>query len=286
MPRADVTVQTSERAAGGYRVYARHCLPASPPVAEVVVAHGMVVAGRGSLPLAAALAGRGCRVHLPDLPGFGRSAKPRRALDVAGLGAVLAEWTAGLGDGPVVLVGNSFGTQVAAAAAQSPGLASAVVLVSPTIDARFRRGWASRLPGGRPGGPPREGRAARLQAVLVDRLVPDEAEAPGPTLRRLIVSEYLAAGPARALSTYRHALRDDLRRWVAGIGAPVVVIRAGADGLVSPAWAEAVAASAGRATLREVPGLPHDGQFERPEALADAVVDAVAALDAQERLVP
>ena len=269
-------VRTSETRVGPYRVYARHCLPASPAAAELVLVHGMVVAGRGTLPLARALARRGFLVHLPDLPGFGRSDRPRRALDVAGLGAVLAEWAGGLGPGPVGLVGNSFGTQVAAAAAGRPGLASTVVLVSPTIDARFRRGWAGRLPAGRPGGPPRQGWRGRLRRAVVDRLVPDEAAPASLSLGNLLVCEYLAAGLGRALSTCRHALRDELTRSVEQIAEPVAVIRAGDDGLVSAAWAETVARAAGRGSVREVPHVGHDSQFDQPDVLADAVVAAGA----------
>lgn len=276
--RGSVSVRTTEVPAGGYRIYARHLLPSVDPGGgpPVVVVHGMVLAGRGTLPLARALAARGFTVHLPDLPGFGRSAKPRRALDVPGLGTALADWIGAMALGPAVLLGNSFGTQVAAAAAGRHGLASAVVLVAPTIDVRYRRGWATRLPAGRPGGPARAGALGWLQARLVDRLVPADPSPPVRDLRSLIVSEYLAAGPARALSTYRHALRDDLADRVGGIPVPLTVVRGERDGLVSPAWAERVAAAAPEGRLVVVPGVDHDGQFNRPDALADAVRSALA----------
>ncbi|HET9078085.1 MAG TPA: alpha/beta fold hydrolase [Acidimicrobiales bacterium] len=270
-----VGVETDVGTSGGYRIYARCLRPAVAPAATIVVVHGMVVAGRGTLPLARALARQGFVVHVPDLPGFGRSAKPARALDVAGLGGALAGWVRDRVGGPVTLVGNSFGTQVAArAAADSPGLASAVVLVAPTIDARFRRRWAEHLPAGPPAPSPPPVASHPLRDRLVDRLVPDEADPAGLSLRRLVVSEYLAAGPARALSTYRHALRDDLVRTVGRIDSPVVVVRGGSDGVVSPGWARQVAAAAPRGVWVDVPGADHDGQFHAPELLAATVVHA------------
>jgi pimeloyl-ACP methyl ester carboxylesterase len=272
-----VEVRVSEVTAGGYRVYARRLAEGGAAGQTLVLVHGMVVAGRGIFPLARELAGRGYVVHLPDLPGFGRSAKPRRALDVPGLGRALAAWMRARAIAPAVLVGNSFGTQVAAAtAAGGPGLGpDGVVLVAPTIDPRFRGTWTRLLPPGLPGGPPWDGPAARVRRRLIDQLIPDEAVPERRSLRCLIGSEYLAAGPVRALSTYRHALRDDLTSWVRRIEAPVTVVRGDSDRLASRCWAEAVAATAASGRVVEVAGVDHDGQFHRPAELADALAVAL-----------
>lgn len=278
-PVGAARVETHVDASGEYRIYARRLVPTAAQAATVVLVHGMVLAGRGTMPLARALARRGLVVHVPDLPGFGRSEKPDRALDVTALGRALAGWVPRQADGPVILLGNSFGTQVAAAAAAlRPGLVSTLVLLAPTIDARFRGRWVARLPPGRAASSA-GGRSCGLRRLLVDRLVPDEPDPEGTSLRRLVASEYLAAGPARAVSTYRHALRDDLIETVRGVGEPVLVVRGGSDSLVSPAWANDVAAAAPDGRLIEVHGVDHDGQFNAPHLLADAVADALGLRD-------
>lgn len=179
------------------------------------------------------------------------------------------------------MVGNSFGTQVAAAAVAGGCNVSKLVLVSPTIDARFRAGWVSLLPPGRPAAGVRHGMIARFQDRLVDLLVADDGLPGGMSLRHLLVSEYLAAGPSRALSTYRHALRDDLLASLGGTDSPLVVVRGALDRFVSPAWARAVASAGRPGKLVELDGVDHDGQFKQPARLAGAVVDAVGSGQSQ-----
>lgn len=238
-----------------------------------MLVHGMVVAGNGTLPLARELVARGFSVHIPDLPGFGRSEKPRRALDVDGLADSLAGWIATCGLLRAGLLGNSFGTQVAAAVAERlGGGAGPVSLLSPTIDRRFRRGWAERLPPGRPGGGHTRGLPGWLKRQAVDRLVAGDDRAEETSLGRLIVTEYAAAGPPRALSTYRHALRDDIAGRLPLLQSPVLVLRGELDRLVSRNWAASLAELACGSYL-EISGVGHDAQYHRPASVADALID-------------
>lgn len=73
------------------------------------------------------------RVVSPDLPGFGASPPmPGRTHDVAGYAAVIAGLIRQLAAGPVVLLGHSFGSIIAARiAATEPALVSSLVLVNP-----------------------------------------------------------------------------------------------------------------------------------------------------------
>lgn len=258
---------------GSFRVRGRHLRPDSQPVGSVVLVHGMVVAGTGMLPLARELAARRFEVHLPDLPGFGRSDKPRRALDVDGLADAVVGWISACGLEGSSVLGNSFGTQVAAAAVERMGEKTGpLALLSPTIDERFRHGWTRILPPGRPGGPPAGGMLGWVQRRASELLVVPDDRSDDVSLRRLVISEHLAAGPARALSTYRHALRDDLAERLPRLRTPVLVLRAENDRLVSREWAASLARLA-HAPYAEVPGVDHDAQFRRPEAVADSVID-------------
>ena len=248
--------------------------PSSPPV---VLVHGMVVAGRGMAPLAGALARRGFAVHVPDLPGFGRSDATRHARDVGALASSLAGWLDRSGLGGAAMLGNSFGTQVAAAAvADARAAVSRLVLLSPTIDPRLRRTWPRLLPPGHGDCHERRRRRSPWRAVH-DALVPEAVPDGDATLRSLVVREYLAAGPARVVSTYRHALRDDIAPRMAHLGVPVLVVRATEDRFATASWVRALAASAPDGTHAEMPGVDHDGQFNAPDRVADTVAGYLAA---------
>jgi 2-hydroxy-6-oxonona-2,4-dienedioate hydrolase len=77
----------------------------------VVLLHGLGVSGRYMMPTAERLAVH-YKVFVPDLPGFGRSDKPRHALGVPALADLLSAWLDGLGIGEAVFLGNSLGCQV------------------------------------------------------------------------------------------------------------------------------------------------------------------------------
>jgi pimeloyl-ACP methyl ester carboxylesterase len=110
------------------------------PCTTVVLLHGWGLAHSSYGRAAKALAARGFRVLVPDLPGFGRSSElPLRDLSIDGfarsLGGFLAEVNARERDGgseaePVHIVGHSFGGAVAARLAYDmPELVASVVLV-------------------------------------------------------------------------------------------------------------------------------------------------------------
>ncbi len=79
--------------------------------APVVLVHGLGVSSRYMRPLARHLA-TDLRVHAPDLPGFGRSGKPRRVLSIPELADWLAAWMEAAGLRRAALVGNSLGCEI------------------------------------------------------------------------------------------------------------------------------------------------------------------------------
>jgi pimeloyl-ACP methyl ester carboxylesterase len=236
----------------------------------------MIVASRSLAPVATELCRRGFAVWVPDLPGFGRSQRPRRALGVNGLADAVAAWISTLGVQPCAVVGNSFGTQVAAALVQRhPGVATRLALVAPTIDAHLRR-WAvpRLLPA--PEDPPGQLAAVSdgaARRALRGLLIPEDAIDGGehPSLRSLILSEYALVGPARVLSTYRWALVDDLEARMAAIHVPVLVARGSQDGLVSPEWAARLAGRTPKGRYREMADVDHDAEFKAPVTVADTL---------------
>src|SRR5215213_12031128 len=98
----------------GLSMYARFSVePRLESRPAVVLVHGLVVSSRYMIPVAERLASY-YRVYAPDLPGFGKSAKPPRALDMPELADFLDAWMQAISLESAVLIGNSMGCQVIA----------------------------------------------------------------------------------------------------------------------------------------------------------------------------
>jgi pimeloyl-ACP methyl ester carboxylesterase len=219
--------------------------PASAP--DVVLVHGLGCSHRYLQPLAAALA-PGLRACAVDLPGFGRTPGPRRALGIRGLSTALGEWLRASGRGGAPLVANSMGCQVVAdLAVHAPELLGPVVLIGPTMD-----------------------RHARSPLRHAARLVLDCLREP-PSLTPLLVHDYLRAGPRRFALTFAHALADPVERHVTAIPTPAVVVRGSRDAIVSRRWAAELAAAAPDGRLVEVPGQPHALNYAAPEPVVQVL---------------
>jgi pimeloyl-ACP methyl ester carboxylesterase len=155
---------------------------AATPLPTVVLVHGQVVSSRYMEPLAEVLAER-ARVFVPDLPGFGLSAKPAVTLGMTSLAKYLAEWMGALSLPKAVVVGNSLGCQVAVElAVRHPERVSHLVLQGPTMD------WRARAPAPQV--------ARWLRAALHER----------PKLNLVMLMDLFSAGTRRAIGTFRMAL--------------------------------------------------------------------------------
>jgi 3-oxoadipate enol-lactonase len=159
--------------------------PGSGASPTVWVLHSLLADAGSCGPLAAALAGR-FRVVVPDLPGFGGSA------GAAGLEAVAARVAAAIAEdaaahGPVVLIGNGYGSFVALLVAlRRPGVVGRLVLAG--TGAAFSE----------PGRAAFRGMAAAAEAKGLAAIA-DVA------MRRLFAPEFQAAHPA--LMAERRGLR-------------------------------------------------------------------------------
>ncbi len=233
---------------GAWRLYARvSAAPAPGGAPPVVLVHGLGVSSRYMVPLARRLA-PDYPVYAPDLPGFGRSDKPARALALPALADALAAWLAAAGLERPVLLGNSLGCQVIVQCAlRHPGRLARAILVGPTLDPRARtvrqQGWR----------------------LLVDAF----REAPSEPL--IAIRDYWRAGPRRVWATLRGALRVPVEEHLRRVAVPTLVVRGGRDPIVPQRWAEEVARLLPCGRLVVVPGAPHAVNYSAPEALARAI---------------
>ena len=104
----------------------------NPPDAPAMLhLHGFGLSGRYLLPTAERLQDE-FRTYVPDLPGFGRSTKPLKPLDVPGLAHAAARFMDDREIDSATLVGNSMGCPVILEFAHHyPGRIDRAVLVSP-----------------------------------------------------------------------------------------------------------------------------------------------------------
>lgn len=195
-------------------------------------------------------------VIAPDLPGYGRSAGPKAALDID----ALADWTARLLDDLSVarahVAGNSMGCQVALALARRhPDRVGGLVLIGPTQGVVVPA-WRYIL------GTMADGlREPILYAGVLPRM-------------------YLQMGPVRFVSTLRKMLRDDTLGHAAAVRAPCLVVRGGGDSIVPDASARRLADALPCGIYARIAGSAHAVQFNRPDSFIQTTLAFLAGTEA------
>jgi pimeloyl-ACP methyl ester carboxylesterase len=189
------------------------------------------------------------RTRLPAfvvrLPGMGLTAA------VPTLDELADRLIAGLGEGPVVLVGHSQSCQVVVPAAVRDPRVVAVVLLGPTTDPRLRSA---------------HGMAWRW---LLTAVAEQWWQVP------LIVAQWWSTGPRAMTDLWRRAAPDRIDRRLREVAVPVTVVRGSRDRLCPADWAAALAAAAPRGRLVELPGAAHMTVQTRPGEVA-AILQEVA----------
>ena len=233
---------------GQLRVHTR----ATPPgpvqwTYPVVLVHGLGISSRYMMPAARCLAPYG-PVYAPDLPGFGRSARPPKAWAVPDLAAFLAAWAETLSIDRAVWLGNSFGCQILVELAlRHEKRVAGLLLQGMTPDAVHRS-------------------ALRHVACLAL-----DAFLEPPSLVFLAAGDYLRAGISRCWRTFRHLMADPIEDKLPHVRVPAIVVRGARDPIVSAQWAERAASLMPQGSLVIVQGAAHAVNYSHPEALVPLV---------------
>lgn len=199
-----------------------------------------------------------------DLPGFGRSGTPPRALDTHGLANALAAWLDMRGIGPAVFVANSYGCQVIVElTVRHPARVVGLVLNAPTMDPAHRTVFG------------------QLWRVMTD--IPFEPW----RLFLIVLRDYLRARPLRLLATLNHALADHIEEKLPDITVPVLVVCGARDPVVTVAWStEATrlvgisSPGAAGATLSVVSSAAHALPYDDPVTFASLITAFAATISA------
>lgn len=218
-----------------------------------VLVHGIGMGHRVFRELADELDEAGL-VYAVDLPGFGDSPEPARAMSIPESGDYLAAFVSTLRGDDVVLIGHSMGTQVVAEAlAQHPEIARSAVLIAPTVNAAertaLRQGWR-----------------------LAQDLINEDRRVLG-----LGLVQYAKAGPRWFIAKMHQMLDHRLEDVVTRVRARTLVLR-GEDDLVCPHdWVAGIAASLPDGTMREVRGRGHEAMIRSPHPVAGMILEHVGA---------
>jgi 2-hydroxy-6-oxonona-2,4-dienedioate hydrolase len=215
-----------------------------PPV---VFVHGLSVSSRYFIPTAEVLA-EDYPVFAPDLPGFGQSEKPEKALDIPELARALAAWMEPSSLSQAVMLGNSMGCQIIIECAlQFPERVSKAVLVGPTTEPK-RRSYLQQIP----------------------RLLAAGLKEP-PSILPVVLSDYFRAGALRTIKTSRYTTRYPIEEKLSQVQIPLLVIRGGRDPIVSQKWVEKMVNLLPDAKLVVIPEAAHGVNYSHPHKLAEAV---------------
>lgn len=236
-------------AVDGIRIHARTRRPAEVSGPHLVFLHGLLVSSRYMEPTARRLWDE-VPVWAPDMPGFGRSGRPRHVLDVAELATTLRRWLEVRGLVDVVLVANSFGCQYAVdLVARDRRGVRGLALLGPTTDASAR--------------------GAVRQAFRYVLNVPFERLSMAAVLAR----DLLDAGVPRVAATLRHMLNDAIEQKLPHVGVPTVVVRGERDTIVPQDWVERVVHLLPDADLRVIPRAAHTINYNSPDVTATILRD-------------
>ncbi|CAN7544751.1 alpha/beta hydrolase [Terrabacter sp. LjRoot27] len=220
-----------------------------PDAAPMMHLHGFGLSGRYLLPTAELLAGE-FRTLVPDLPGFGRSGRPRQPLDVPELAEAAAAFLDDRGIEKVTLVGNSMGCAVICEFAHLyPERLERAVLVAPA------------------GGLHNQPLRRALQQLARDGI----REPLG--LMQVAVPDYLRFGVPSTLRMFRALTRYPALDRLLELHIPTLVVLGSADPLMpAPPRVKEVAGQIDNSVLLVViHGAAHAINFSHPGELANVI---------------
>ena len=216
----------------------------------VVLIHGIGVSHRYFRRLHEQMA-QSVDTYSIDLPGFGATPHPESTLTVADHATYILGALEQLGVLEFVLVGHSMGSQFAIETAlQQPERVSQLVLMGPVVDSKRR--------------------TVVQQALALGR---DSLFFESPSANALVFTDYLRCGPAWYLKTLRVMMGYPTEQKIAGVSAPVLVVRGADDPVATADWCRRLVTHAAQGQMLEIAGTGHVVQHNRSVAVAGAIRD-------------
>jgi len=244
------TVQLAEHwtIVNGLPMFTRVNVDAAPQGATPLVhVHGFGISGSYLVPTAVRLAAN-YPTYVPDLPGYGRSHKPKRTLTIPELADALADFLDVVGVERANLLGNSMGCLISIEFAHKyPERIERAILVSPA------------------GGPHNQPLARGLPQLALDGM------RESPRMFAVAVPDYLRFGAFNALRLFHAMSQYPTIDEFARLRIPILIVVGVRDPLVSKERMKAARELRENITLVFHDGAAHAVNYSHPEELAAIV---------------
>jgi 2-hydroxy-6-oxonona-2,4-dienedioate hydrolase len=225
--------------------------PANPKALPVVLLHGLGCSADAWRPALGVLARRQVDfpVFVPDMPGFGCSPGPKKALTIPELADWLARLLDTLGIPQAHFAGNSLGGQVLLALARRhPARVGRLVLVGSTVGGQYIS-------------------LARYAAGLVLDGIQE------PLRYTAVLSRmYAQMGFVRYMETTLAMIEDEPLEHICEVQSPCLVLRGDRDGIIPDPVARRLAAALPNGQFRRLSGSAHAMEFTRPREFAEVAL--------------
>jgi pimeloyl-ACP methyl ester carboxylesterase len=220
---------------------------ASTGATPIVHLHGFGISGRYLVPAAELLAAD-YPTYVPDLPGYGRSHKPKRTLSIPELAHAVAAFLDEVGIERAVLLGNSMGCMVTVEFANAyPDRIERAILVSPA------------------GGPHNQPIYRGLPQLGRDGLLET------PRILPIAVPDYVRFGPFSSLRLFHAMTQYPTISRVLALNLPILVVAGARDPLVSTERLRELVEQHPDVTLVIHDKAAHAINFSHPRTLACVV---------------
>lgn len=221
--------------------------PAQP--LTFVLVHGIGVSPRYYDRLARHLTPHGV-VYSVELPGFGGTPRPRRAVSIEEFAALLNAFSEAYNLVDPVLVGHSMGTQIVTEMAiQNPTLTDRIVLLGAVVDPQAPTPFA-------------QGRRLMLDMMIEP-----------PSSNWIVATDYLRCGPRWYLTELPVMLGYRLEERLPLLEASALIVRGTRDPVAPAEWIQQMTVLVPRATRIDFPKSAHVVQHRSARVLADAIVE-------------
>lgn len=232
-----------------HSIYIHH--DSSKNILPIILVCGLGVSNRYMIPAAIELA-ENFNVFCPDLPGFGKSDKPARTLNIPGLADALDAFLQESKISRATIVGHSFGCQIAVEfALRYPEKLERLVLAAPSGDPCVNSAFS-----------------------YFGRLILDAFLEP-VSLIPIAIRDYFRAGLIRGFRTFKFALEDRPEDKLSRIDIPTLVIRGAKDPIVSRDWVKQVTRLLPHSKMVTIVDAAHAVNYNSPKAFTDVIGEFV-----------
>jgi len=235
---------------GSHVIHLRRCGAGKGTV--IVLVHGLGTSSDYFVPFAKALSDS-YDVYMIDLPGYGKTPKPKKALTVEQLADVVLEFVMYMQLEHVVIVGQSMGCQIVAhATAQKPRLFQKAILLAPTVN--------------------RNERNLVMQGL---QLWQDTFHEP-LNANMTVFRDYLRMGVGRFIVSAEYMIDDHIEDVLVQNKLPILIVRGTKDKIVPRDWINFLEGTTPHSKAAEIVGAPHLVHYTQPDKLVAICRDFIA----------